>query len=121
MSTAYFIVLDNEDAGFDAFVDGKLLTKYLDAVNQIAAGLGLKHFEDYANQDLSEFGGPEMLPAWFEPSEGVTWVESILDKLREEPLATDDNAAVIEDLKDYLRVFREANTHGLKWHLEIDF
>lgn len=121
MSTAYFIVLDNDDAGFDAFVDGKLLTKHLDAVNRVATGLGLKHFEDYANQDLSEFGGPDMPPVWFDAAEGVAWVEAVMGKLRETPLATGDDEAIIDDLEDYRRVFREAGERGLKWHLELDF
>ena len=121
MSTAYFIVLDNEDPGFDAFVDGKLLTKHLDAVNQVADDLGLKHFEDYANQDLSEFGGPDMPPVWFEPSEGVAWVETLMARLRDKPLSTGDDEAILEDLEDYLRVFREAAERGFRWHLELDF
>ena len=121
MSTAYFIVLDSEDPGFDPFVDGKLLTQQLDVVNRIAESLGLKRFEDYAFQDLSEFGGPEMELEWFDANEGVEWASAILARLRENPTRGKNMAGVIEDLEDYVRVFAEAHKRGLRWHLELDF
>jgi len=121
MSTAYFIVLDSDDPGFDAFVDGKLLTRELDIVNGVADSLGLKHLEDYAFQDLSEFGGPEMELEWFAADEGIGWVSAILSDLRDQPASGTDMAGVIDDLEDYLRVFEEAHKRGLKWHLELDF
>ncbi len=121
MSTAYFIVLDSDDPGFDPFVDGKMLTKRLRAVNKIAKRIGLKELEEYAYQDLSEFGGPELEPAWFDGSEGVNWTSAILQQLRDNPKAIPDIDAVIEDLEDYLSVFEETDKRGLKWHLELDF
>ena len=120
MSTAYFIVLDCDDPGFDSFVDGKMLTKYLDDVNEAAARLGLKALEDYAFQDLSEFGGPDMEIEWFEAAEGADWVSSVIQELRSNPDPIRELEAVVEDLEDYLRVFNEAGERGLKWHLELD-
>jgi hypothetical protein len=121
MSTAYFIVLDDEEPGFDSFVDGKMLTKHLRRVNKIAKKLGLKQFEDYAFQDLSEFGGPDVEPKWFEGKEGVDWASLILADIREDPSAVADSDAVCQDLDDYVRVFGEAATRGFRWHLELDF
>lgn len=121
MSTAYFIVLDRDDPGFDSFVDGKMLTKQLGAVNKIANELGLKKFEDYAFQDLSEVGGPELEPEWFGATEGIKWASLILQQLRDNPGAVKDIDAVIEDLENYIRVFKEAEKRTLKWHLELDF
>jgi len=121
MSTAFFIVLDQEDPGFDSFVDGKMLTQQLEAVNRIADKLGLKRFEDYAFQDLSEFGGPESEPEWFEASEGIEWSSALLQQLRDDPNDVKDIEAVIEDLQDYVRIFKEAEKRNLKWHLELDF
>ena len=121
MSTAYFIVLDSEEPGFDPFVDGKLLTKRLRAVNKIARSLGLKQFDDYAFQDLSDFGGPDLEPEWFDASEGRSWATGILQHIRENPKAVKDVDEVAADLADYVRVFEEADKRGLKWHLELDF
>lgn len=121
MSTAYFVVLETDDPGFDPFVDGKFLTKRLSEVNKLAIRLGLKPFEEYAFQDLSEFGGPDMEPVWFKAEEGIRWTSTMVEQLRQDHNAIKDAEAVIEDLEDYLKVFREADERGLKWHLELDF
>jgi len=121
MSTAYFIVLDQDDPGFDSFVDGKILTQQLRAVNKVAKKLRLKRFEDYAFQDLSEFGGPDLDPEWFDATEGVKWASELLQGVRDNPKTVTDVDAVIEDLENYIRVFKEADKRGLKWHLELDF
>lgn len=121
MSTAYFVVLNNEDPGFDSFVDGKMLTHRLEAVNALATQLGLKAFEDYAYQDLSEYGGPDMDVQWFDADEGMNWAGSVRRHLHDNPGAIADADAVIQDLDDYFRVFEEAGKRGLKWHLELDF
>ncbi|MGI9263210.1 MAG: hypothetical protein ACR2QR_14285 [Woeseiaceae bacterium] len=121
MSVAYFVVLNSDDPGFDAFVDGKMLAQQLDDVNAIAAGLGLKALEDYAFQDLSEFGGPDMDVQWFDADEGINWACSLKQHLQDNPDGIGDTGDVVEDLNDYLRVFEEAKRRGLKWHLELDF
>ena len=121
MSTAYFIVLDSDDPGFDAFVDGKVLTRQLRCVNKIASELGLREFEDYAFQDLSEFGGPELQTEWFDAEDGIRWASAILDVIREDPSRVAQADAVSADLEDYVRVFRQARDRGLRWHLELDF
>lgn len=121
MSTAYYIVLDDDEPGFDSFVDGKILTKQLRAVNKIAETCGLKALDEYAFQDLSEFGGPDIDAEWFEGSEGVRWTSAVLAHLREHPGSVRDADQVIDDLQDYQRVFEEADKRGIKWHLELDF
>ncbi len=121
MSTAYFIVLDSDDPGFDSFVDGKFLTRRLDAVNKLANALGLKPLDDFASQDLSEFGGPEMDTEWFDAQEGLDWASSLVNALSNQPNQVQNAGEVIADLKDYIRVFEEAKSRDLKWHLELDF
>ena len=120
MSVAYFIALDTDDPGFDAFVDGKMLTKHLSHINRVAQQLGLKQFEDYASQDLSEFGGPAMEETWFEPSEGLQWAETLNNYLQQHPEAVEDREAVLDDLDDYIVAFRQAESLGHQWHLELD-
>lgn len=121
MSVAYFVVLNTDDPGFDPFVDGKVFTKHLDRINRIATAQGLQVFEDFAAQDLTGFGGPENGDSWFEPKDGIAWVVAVAEQLRDDPGAVADTDDVLEDLDDYLRVFREADQRGLRWHLELDF
>lgn len=121
MSTAYFVVLNCDEPGFDSFVDGKMLTRHLEEVNAVATGLGLKAFEGYAFQDLSEYGGPDMAVQWFEADEGMNWTRSVRRHLHDNPGAIADPDAVVQDLDDYFRVFEEAGKRGLQWHLELDF
>lgn len=121
MSVAYFIALNTDEPGFDSFVDGKTLTRQVDAVNRIATGLGLRQFEDYAFQDLTEFGGPETEAEWFDAEEGIVWATAIRAHVQQHPDTVGDAGGVIEDLDDYIRVFGEAASRGLKWHLELDF
>jgi len=121
MSTAYFIVLNHDDPGFDSFVDGKILASNIERINEISERLGLKEFEEYAFQDLSEFGGPDMAPQWFEASEGTHWVSNVMRYLRDNADDIADAKAILEDLEDYMRVFTEAGNRGLRWHLELDF
>ena len=121
MSTAYFVVLNSDDPGFDSFVDGKMLTHRLEAVNAVASQLGLKAFEDYAFQDLSEYGGPDLDVQWFDADEGMNWAGSLRRHLLDNPGAIADADAVVQDLDDYFRVFEEAGKRALKWHLELDF
>lgn len=121
MSTAYFVVIDSDEPGFDEFVDGKYLTRHLSAVNKVAKSCGLRPLEEFAFQDLSEFGGPEFDVEWFDGSEGVNWVSTVLEQILDNPGSVKDANEVIADLKEYQRVFTEVDTRQLKWHLELDF
>ncbi len=95
MSVAYFVVFNCDDPGFDSFVDGKMLTHRLEEVNAIATRLDLKAFEDYAFQDLSEYGGADMEVQWFDAQEGLHWISSIRRHLDENPGAVKDAGAVV--------------------------
>lgn len=121
MSVAYFIVLDREHPGFDPHVDGKVLTRHIEPLQRIADGLGLASFEDFACQDLSEFGGPPMEDKWFDAAEGLAWAQGLRTHLQANPGAIGESDGVIADLDEYIRVFTEAGARGLKWHLELDF
>ena len=121
MSVAYFITVNSEDPGFDVFVDGKTLARELETVNRIASELGLNAVEDFAAQDLSDFGGPDSSDTWFDASEGVQWASAIRERLDSDLNVSAGDDALIEDIDDYLRVLREAEKRSLKWRLELDF
>ena len=121
MGVACFIVLDAEDPGFDAFVNGKAIARDADALNRIAGQLGLKGFDSYLSQDLSEFDVPETGAEWFTADEGLHWAHTLKDYIARHPDAVGSADGIIADLDEYLRVFDEARTRGLRWHFEIDY
>ena len=127
MSVAYFIVLNDDEVDFDTFVDGKSIAQVFDALTEFCNSHDLKTIEDFHSQDVSEmldeFDGielPEQEEIWFNAEEGIEWVNSLIEKLQcENPSFL--NKAILEDLNDYLEVFKNTRKSGVKWHLELDF
>ena len=127
MSVAYFIVLDNAEVGVDTFVNGKAIAHAFDELTNFCKAQGLKTIEDFHSQDISEFmedfddveiPEPEIL--WFDAQEGIDWITSLLEKIESQnPDFTTE--AIIEDLREYLEVFKKTKTVGAKWHLKLDF
>jgi len=70
---------------------------------------------------LSDFGGTDSEPQWFGAAEGLKWASKVVQHLRENLKAVKDADAVVEDLEDYVGVFKEADSRGLKWHFELIF
>ncbi len=50
MGTAYFIVLNCDDPGFDTTVDGKALSRRSARIDSIATKLGFKPLDAYCSQ-----------------------------------------------------------------------
>src|SRR4051812_45258855 len=126
MGAAYYIVLDNKDAGFDTFVNGKAVSRDAEGIAKIAAALNLPDINDLANfSDLAaEFGVDSRLEAarekWFEPAEGLAWVRAVRDHISANPgfLAAPDR--VLSELDEYGKVLVNAGRIGAKWHFAID-
>ena len=127
MSVAYFIVLDNEDVGFDTFVNGKGIAHAFDELFKFCEAHKLKTIEYFHSQDVSEFMQdfddieiPDQKINWFNAQEGIDWAVSLIKKLKSESpdFNTDE---VIEDLQDYIEVFNNTNKINAKWHLELDY
>ena len=133
MSVAYYIVLDNENPGFDPFVNGKFLAHHTPQLNRICKKLGLKTFDDYvsytpdeAEAMLEEFGGnpdevefPEA--KWFSAEEGLEFAQTLCSSLEAHPQQIKDADKVLSDLKEFIHVFEQAETIKAKWHLQVDF
>lgn len=127
MSVAYFIVLDNEEVGFDTFVNGKAMAHASDELVEFCEEQKLKSIEDFFSQDASEFMDdlddiemPEQEILWFNAQEGIDWSTALIEKLKsEKPKFPTD--AVIEDLQEYLEVFNKTKEIDAKWHIELDF
>jgi hypothetical protein len=60
--------------------------------------------------------------AWFEASEGLATVRASLSYLEvNDDVVGVDQSTVIADLKAFEQVLSEADTRGIKWHLEVDY
>lgn len=126
MSTAYFIVLDNEDVDFDSFVNGKFIAQEAKKINTISDNLSLKSIDDFVSQDLGDLEFDyadlgEFESKWFDPAEGLKWASKIREHVRENPGAVKNKDGVLEDLDEYINVFEKAKKANAQWHFEIDF
>jgi hypothetical protein len=128
MSVAYYIVLDDDEPGFDTFVNGKALA-HEKKLESLCKKLGLKTFEDFLNMsedDISDMLGEDVeLPEgegekWFKPKEGLAFVSALASHIKANPKAVKDAEGCLEDLAAYADVFEKAKGIGAKWHLNLD-
>jgi len=131
MSLAYYIVLDNENPGFDEFVNGKAIARRAHELDELCERLGLPYLDSFMGQSLAELeellGEPLNLPSgngdtrqWFEPREGLAVVESIIQHMQYHPRPRDDFFELLEDLNEYRTVLQKASEIGARWHLAVD-
>jgi hypothetical protein len=136
MSAAFFIVLDNEDPGFDTMVNGKFLSQDSDRLGTIAKSIGVRKLEDYVSYSpdearaiMEDFGtDPEEIEAtelperqWFDAQEGLDLVAKLADHIRANPTAVKNAEGVLSDLQEYQVVFEKAKRIGARWNLQVDF
>jgi hypothetical protein len=127
MGVALYIVLDKEDPGFDAFVNGKAIANEGKRLDVISKKLGIPKFDDFVSMSSEDLDGilgevdiPNQEVKWFSPEEGLAFVEALSAHIRANPEAVKNHKAVLEDLAEYVDVFGKAKTAGAKWHLNID-
>lgn len=140
MSVAYFIVLDQEDPGFDSFVNGKTLARNAEELEAVAQELGISTFEDwfgdpdgdvpegagsYDDDEDDDYGDEEsedrpIAGTWFEAVEGINWLETLIAHLEENEAVLEHQEAILEELNEYLEVLEQAEASGARWHLQID-
>ena len=132
MSVAYYIVLDNQDPGFDPFVNGKALARSIEEVDAICERENLRRLDQFMGQSADDFadllGEDVELPegelaeaTWFEPDDGIALLDALIETIRTTPAALRSPDDVLEDLAAYRRVLEQAKAVGAKWHLAIDF
>lgn len=136
MSAAFFIVLDQEDPGFDTMVNGKFLSRDAKRLETIAKSLGLRPLEEYVSYspeetrammedlgtDPDEVEGMELPEQqWYEPQEGLDWVEMICAHVRANPSSVQNSEGVLADLEEYRTVLEQAKKIRARWNLQVDF
>lgn len=129
MSVAYYIVLDNEEPGFETFVNGKFLAHDVENLDAICERLGIRAFGDFlamSEDDISDMLGEDVeLPEyegeqWFDAREGIALVNALVAHIKANPGDVDNSSGVLEDLAEYAEVFQKAEGIGAKWHLNLD-
>jgi len=130
MSVAYYIVLDNQEPGFETFVNGKSVAHAIEELDALCAKASLAKLEDFMGQsaeDIADLLGEDIeLPegeegnVWFEPDAGIALIEALTENIRANRQALSEPDAVISDLAEYLDVLAKAKNIKAKWHLAID-
>ncbi|MBF0202835.1 MAG: hypothetical protein HQK67_00675 [Desulfamplus sp.] len=129
MSVAYYIVLDNDNPGFNTFVNGKNLAKESKRVDTICEKLGIKKLGEFltmSENDISEMLGEDVeLPEaqdeqWFSTDEGIVVVQALVAHIETNPKAVKNATGVLEDLAEYAETLSKAKTINAKWHLNLD-
>lgn len=132
MGSAFFIVLNDPEPGFDTFVNGKALAEADEPLAQIAANLGLPAFEKYFSMSSDAQAGlteefeldeslPDLSEKWYDVDEGLNWVNQVRDFVRSNPNSLKQADAVLADLAEYEKVLQQAKTINAKWHLSVDY
>jgi hypothetical protein len=132
MSVAYYIVLDKDDPGFETFVNGKAVAHALEELDALCDQAGLPKLENFMGQSMDEFAelldddielpaGEEFQATWFEPEDGIVFIDTLVQAIRSDPGAVSDREEVLEDLSEYKNVLTQTAAIAAKWHLAIDF
>src|SRR5215211_6404358 len=124
MGVAYFIVLDREIAGVDAFVDGKAVAREGDRLAVVTQTLGLRNLNEFVSADpndvleMAEELGidlPNQPPpeVWFAPEDGLNWVSQVWNYLTANPSAVGDANGVLADLDEYRALLDTAKANAV--------
>ena len=128
--TALYIVLEQENPGFDSMVNGKALSEHEEELDRIAKSISvtpLMEFFSMSPDEISEImedaGGDASTmdledEHWYEASAGLTTVRALRKYAAEHP---DDLPGVETDLAEFEGVLKSAEEHGVKWHLAVDY
>jgi hypothetical protein len=131
MGVALFIEFEQQP-DFDAFVNGKTLSRTEQELAKVAKQLRVKplmSFFSMSSDETEDFFADEGVPAgvevpglqWFEASDGLRTVRALLNHLQQNANAIKDSAAVIRDLEEFARLLTEADKRELRWHLAVDY
>ena len=126
MGAALYIALEKKIAGIDTMIDGKMLSRAEGPLEATAKRLGVRPLMEFfsvsadeASDLLGEDAAGVEIPAaqWFSAEEGLKTVDALVGDADASP----ELRAAKDDLLGCQRVLREAQKHGVRWHLAIDF
>jgi hypothetical protein len=127
MGVAIYLVLDNDQPGFDVDIDGKALAKAGTKLAKLCKTLGMPaidHFVSVSDAELTdildEADLPELATQWFPAAEGLHYFRKIAEHLRANPDVLPRATDVIADIEQILRVLEQAQQIAANWRLSLD-
>jgi len=126
MGTALYIALEQEIPDLDMMIDGKMLGKAEESLTNAARRLGVRplmEFFSISADEAENLIGAEVtgmeIPAaqWFSAEECLKTVDALLADAEASPQLKKAK----DDLIGCQRILREAQRHGVRWRLAIDF
>jgi hypothetical protein len=122
MGSAHYIVLEKEIDGLDTMMDGKSLSRHIEALDDAARKLGVRPLSEFFSMppdELAEFlddADDIQLPPLkqFSAQDGLATVRALLTHT---PVHADH---VVDDLRECERILSAAGEHGVGWHFQID-
>ncbi len=126
MGSALYIALEENIPDLDTMIDGKMLSKAEKHLAKAAKRLGVRPLMEFFSTGADEAAdllGDDVagidIPAaqWFSAEEGLKTVDALLGEAERSP----ELQGAKDDLLGCQRVLREAQKHGVRWHLAIDF
>ena len=135
MAASLYIVVEGEDPGYDTFVNGQALARNEDGLERLAERLHVTPLLDYFSADensmalLLEQGvaSPEWArhlpqPQWYDAPDGLLTVCTLIEFLNANPVALgSETQSVLVELREYERVLRKTEHHGLHWHIAVSW
>jgi hypothetical protein len=131
MSLAYYIRLDPPETGFDSFTSGKAAAQAAPALDRLCDTHGLPRLDSFfgqSNDEISTLIGEDLGldtadddgVQWFDPVDGLTVIEALMDLVARYPSSVPQNDEVLDDLEQYKEVLEQAQAAGARWHLALD-
>jgi hypothetical protein len=127
-----YIILQRKIPSVDSYVNGNFLSKSNDELERMAKRLGVTPLMDFfgiSKEELSslaeehsvEFNKTKAAPEenWFTAEEGLHTVNALLGNLAESKLSQVER--IEGELREFVRVLELAKTHGIRWHLGVDY
>lgn len=130
-----YIVVEGDDPGYDIFVNGHALARNEDALEKLAARLGVKPLLEFFSADQNSMallleegaGDPEWAktlppPQWFSPEDGLVTVRALLEYLKDDAaMLGTETAPVVNELDEYAKVLEKTMRRNLRWQLAVSW
>ncbi len=118
----YYLELDPKipDLDFESSAFARA-GKYLDSVaDRLKIKSVFELFSYAAQNDLCPPGYEETDVPWYDPQEGIDWLEVVIGHVRANPAAVERADELVQDLTECQDVLRKAKAAGARWHFAMD-